>query len=83
MLRVQADPGSKVNVKCWPTVDAQSGILLHHYGLQEIGFYGALYGVARSLGSLASLIWDRALELPIERPKSTSFDKLMESVQNK
>lgn len=56
----------------WPNVDAHSGALLVHYGLVEYEFYTVLFGVARSLGTLASLCWDRALGFPIERPKSVS-----------
>jgi citrate synthase len=56
----------------WPNVDAHSGALLVHYGFEEYEFYTVLFGVSRSLGVLASLIWDRALGLPIERPKSVS-----------
>lgn len=56
----------------WPNVDAHSGALLVHYGMVEYEFYTVLFGVARSLGVLASLCWDRALGLPLERPKSVS-----------
>jgi citrate synthase len=33
-----------------------------------------LFGVSRSLGVLASLIWDRALGHALERPKSVTTD---------
>lgn len=56
----------------WPNVDAHSGALLVHYGMVEYEFYTVLFGVSRSLGVLASLCWDRALGLPLERPKSIS-----------
>ncbi|HEY9341350.1 MAG TPA: citrate (Si)-synthase, eukaryotic [Hanamia sp.] len=56
----------------WPNVDAHSGALLVHYGMVEYEFYTVLFGVARSLGVLASLCWDRALGMPLERPKSVS-----------
>jgi citrate synthase len=56
----------------WPNVDAHSGALLKYYGLVEEDFYTVLFGVSRALGVLASLCWDRALGMPIERPKSTS-----------
>jgi citrate synthase len=58
----------------WPNVDAHSGALLKHYGLIEEDFYTVLFGVSRALGVLASLCWDRALGLPIERPKSVTTD---------
>jgi citrate synthase len=54
----------------WPNVDAHSGALLVHYGLVEYEFYTVLFGVSRALGVMASLIWDRALGFPLERPKS-------------
>jgi citrate synthase len=54
----------------WPNVDAHSGALLVHYGMKEYEYYTVLFGVSRSLGTLAALIWDRALGFPIERPKS-------------
>ncbi|MBL7739594.1 MAG: citrate (Si)-synthase, eukaryotic [Chitinophagaceae bacterium] len=58
----------------WPNVDAHSGALLVHYGLVEYEFYTVLFAVSRSLGVMASLIWDRALGLPIERPKSITTE---------
>ena len=61
----------------WPNVDAHSGVLLQYYGMKEMNYYTVLFGVSRALGVLASLVWDRALGLPIERPKSMSTDGLM------
>lgn len=67
----------------WPNVDAHSGVLLQYYGLKEMNYYTVLFGVSRALGVLASLVWDRALGLPIERPKSMSTDGLMKAVGHK
>jgi len=58
----------------WPNVDAHSGALLVHFGMKEYEFYTVLFAVSRAMGVLASLIWDRALGLPIERPKSVTTD---------
>jgi citrate synthase len=58
----------------WPNVDAHSGALLVHYGLVEYEFYTVLFGVSRALGVIASLIWSRALSMPLERPKSVTTD---------
>ncbi|HEX5044787.1 MAG TPA: citrate (Si)-synthase, eukaryotic [Candidatus Polarisedimenticolaceae bacterium] len=58
----------------WPNVDAQTGCLFVHYGLVEYDFYTVVFGVSRALGVLASLVWDRALGLPIERPKSVTTE---------
>jgi citrate synthase len=58
----------------WPNVDAASGALLTHYGFTEYDFYTVLFGVSRSLGVLSSLLWDRALGHPIERPGSVTTE---------
>jgi len=54
----------------WPNVDAHSGVLLHYYGLTQPDYYTVLFGVSRALGVLSQLVWSRALNFPIERPKS-------------
>lgn len=61
----------------WPNVDAHSGALLTHYGIVENDFYTVLFGVSRSLGVLASLLWDRVLGFPIERPGSITTEALL------
>jgi len=63
----------------WPNVDAHSGVLLQYYGMTEMNYYTVLFGVSRALGCLSSLIWDCAFGLPIERPKSFSTEKLIET----
>jgi citrate synthase len=60
----------------WPNVDAHSGSLLIHFGIVEYDFYTVLFGVSRALGVLASLVWDRVLNSPIERPGSTTTESL-------
>ncbi len=67
----------------WPNVDAHSGALLLHYGLNEYDFYTVLFGVSRALGVMASLLWDRALGSPIERPKSVTYEWLKKAVDAK
>ena len=56
----------------WPNVDAQSGVLLMKFGIHESDFYTVLFGISRAMGVLSSLVWDRVLGLPIERPKSVT-----------
>lgn len=67
----------------WPNVDAHSGALLVHYGMQEYEFYTVLFGVSRALGVLASLCWDRALGFPLERPKSVTTSLVREWLDGK
>jgi citrate synthase len=57
-------------------VDAASGALLHHYGLTECQYYTVLFGVSRTLGVCSQAVWNRALGLPIIRPKSVTTDWL-------
>jgi citrate synthase len=60
----------------WPNVDAQSGVIQWYYGITEYAFYTVLFGIGRAIGTLANLVWDRALGYPIERPKSVTTDML-------
>jgi citrate synthase len=64
----------------WPNVDAHSGALLMHYGITEFDFYTVLFGVSRALGVMASLIWDRALGHPIERPSSITTEGVKKKI---
>jgi citrate synthase len=63
----------------WPNVDAHSGVIQWHYGLTEYDFYTVLFGVGRSIGVLANIVWARALGYPIERPKSVTTAMLEEA----
>ena len=65
----------------YPNVDSASGVLFHHYGFHETLYYTATFGVSRGLGPLAQLIWDRALGLPIERPKSIDLKGLLALIE--
>ncbi len=65
----------------WPNVDAHSGCLLLHFGVTEYDFYTVFFGVSRAMGVLASLCWDRALGLAIERPKTVTTDWIEEQVK--
>lgn len=65
----------------YPNVDSSSGVLFHHYGFKETLYYTATFGVSRGLGPLAQLIWDRALGLPIERPKSINLAGILKQVE--
>jgi citrate synthase len=66
----------------YPNVDSSSGVLFHHYGFHETLYYTATFGVSRGLGPLAQLIWDRALGLPIERPKSINLQGLVDLAES-
>ena len=63
----------------WPNVDAASGSLLYHYGLKEFNFYTVLFSISRSMGMIAQMVWERALGIPITRPKSVTTDWIREN----
>jgi citrate synthase len=54
----------------WPNVDAINGTMQYHYGVTQTEFYTVLFGLSRCLGFTAHVVWSRALNKPIERPKS-------------
>ena len=63
----------------WPNVDAISGTLQHHYGI-EPEFCTVLFGASRLLGLTAHAVWARALGQPIERPRSFTTDRIEEII---
>jgi citrate synthase len=60
----------------WPNVDAHSGAIQWHYGVRDYDFYTVLFGIGRSIGICANLVWDRALHYSLERPKSMTTEML-------
>jgi len=65
----------------YPNVDSHSGVLLWHYGFTQYQYYTVLFGVSRAVGGLSQLYWDRALGLPLERPKSVTPEWLWSQVE--
>jgi citrate synthase len=66
----------------WPNVDAHSGTILNYYGLKEVEYYTILFGVSRAIGVLSSLVWDRILGFPLERPKSVTTEWILKNQQD-
>ena len=66
----------------WPNVDAGSGALLMHYGLNQFDYYTVLFGVSRAFGVMAAQVWSRGLGLPIERPNSFTLEHLIKKVDH-
>ena len=64
----------------WPNVDAASGALLYHYGLKEFNFYTVLFSISRSMGMISQMVWERALGIPITRPKSVTTEWIKSQV---
>ena len=58
----------------WPNVDAASGSLLYFYGLKEFNYYTVLFSISRTMGIIAQMVINRAMGIPIMRPKSVTTD---------
>jgi citrate synthase len=65
----------------WPNVDAHSGSIMVHYGMKEYNYYTVLFAVSRALGVMASTCWSRILNLPLERPKSLTYEWIKKWVE--
>lgn len=68
----------------WPNVDALTGVLFNHFGLTHSSFYTVLFGLSRLMGFTCHIVWARAVNKPIERPKAltTRILEAMVSEQN-
>ena len=64
----------------WPNVDAASGSLLYHYGLKEFNYYTVLFSLSRVMGIVSQIVINRALRIPITRPKSVTIDWLKNNI---
>jgi len=60
----------------WPNVDAASGSLLYHYGMTETNYYTVLFSISRAMGMISQMVWNRAMGIPITRPKSVTTEWL-------
>lgn len=60
----------------WPNVDAASGSLLYHFGITEFSFYTVLFSISRAMGMVSQMVLNRALGIPITRPKSVTYSWL-------
>lgn len=67
----------------YPNVDSHSGVLLWHYNFTQYDYYTVLFGVSRAMGALSQLFWDRALNFPLERPKSLTPEWIDNYCKNK
>ena len=63
----------------WQNVDAASGSLLYHFGMKEFSFYTVLFSISRAMGMVSQMVLNRALGVPITRPKSITADWLKEN----
>lgn len=74
---IVSELGNKQNT--WPNSDVHSSVLMNYFGIKEIEFHTLIFGVSRAIGTLSSLVWDRALVFPIEHPISMSTNCLFKT----
>ncbi len=63
----------------WPNVDALNGALQYHFGVTETDYYTVLFGLSRLLGITSHVVFARAVNKPIERPKAMTT-RMLESM---
>ena len=64
----------------WPNVDAASGSLLYYYGLKEFNYYTVLFSLSRTLGIVSQIVLNRAVGIPLMRPKAVTSKWIKNSV---
>ncbi|XP_046819503.1 probable citrate synthase, mitochondrial [Vespa crabro] len=60
------------NKNIFPEVNSIAAPMFQFYGLKDMKFNQVLLCMSRALGAIASIIWTRAINAPIEQPKSNS-----------
>ena len=64
-----------------PNIDAISGALLYHFGIEEFDFYTVMFATSHVLGICAQLIYNQAILSPLIRPRSVTIDWLKKFLQ--
>ena len=64
----------------WPNVDAASGSLLYYYGLTEFNYYTVLFSISRAMGMISQMVINRAMGIPITRPKSVTTEWIKSNI---
>jgi len=67
----------------WPNVDAGSGSLLFHFGLDMFDFYTVMFAVSRAMGIVSQSVLARGLMAPIIRPKTITDETLRKIIKEK
>lgn len=64
----------------YPNIGPIDGLILRSFGLEQAEFHPVLLGMSRILGLTANVVWSRALNLPIEKPKALTSAILEEMI---
>ncbi|XP_033217927.1 probable citrate synthase 2, mitochondrial isoform X2 [Belonocnema kinseyi] len=68
--------------KIWPEESAIAAPIFELYGLKDMEFNQVFLCMSRALGAVASIIWAKALDTPVEWPKSKCTYSYLENVKN-
>lgn len=64
-----------------PNIDAISGALLYHFGIEEFDFYTVMFATSHVLGICAQLIYNQAIFSPLIRPRSVTTEWLKDFLE--
>ena len=53
---------------------------MHKTTRREFNFYTVLFSISRTMGMISQMVWERALGIPITRPKSVTTDWIRNTV---
>ncbi|XP_043494541.1 probable citrate synthase 2, mitochondrial, partial [Polistes fuscatus] len=70
------------NKTIFPEQTTIAGPIFQFYGLKDMKFNQVLLCMSRALGAIASIIWTRAINAPVEQPKSNSTYTYFYSLRN-
>jgi citrate synthase len=66
-----------------PNVDAATGVLLRHFGMDDPGFLTVMFSTAQAVGLCAQLVLAQAMMEPIIRPRSVTTEWLRARLDGK
>ncbi|XP_018307004.1 probable citrate synthase 2, mitochondrial [Mycetomoellerius zeteki] len=66
----------------YPEQNALAPVIFQYYGLEDMRFNQMILYMARTLGAIASIIWTKIVNAPIEHPISSCTYNYIESVRD-
>ncbi|XP_011057327.1 PREDICTED: probable citrate synthase 2, mitochondrial, partial [Acromyrmex echinatior] len=66
----------------YPEQNALAPVIFQYYGLEDMRFNQMILYMARTLGAIASIIWTKIVNAPIEHPISSCTYSYIESVRD-
>ncbi|XP_011705944.1 PREDICTED: probable citrate synthase 2, mitochondrial [Wasmannia auropunctata] len=66
----------------YPEQNALAPVIFQYYGLEDMRFNQTILYMARALGTIASIIWTRVVNAPVEHPISSCTHSYMETIRD-